>query len=222
MDTTERFVEDLALATIGTTVNPYSCHDPALDRSGGALIRRENLRRYLSDHLRPAVLLVGEAPSYRGCRFSGIAFTSERTLPVTSWSSTHPRGWTEPSATIVHRVLRGLDIEPRTMLWNAVPLHPAGETPLSNRPPTSPELAAGLVWLARLIDLVEPGVVIAVGRSAESVLPGRRSVRHPANGGSRLFEDQLRALMAGISLGEEPTRNALRGRLPVRTELADL
>jgi uracil-DNA glycosylase len=201
MDTPDRFVADLALATIGTTVNPYSCHDPALDRSGGAAIRRENLRRYLSDHLNPALLLVGEAPSYRGCRFSGIAFTSERTLPVSSWSSTHPRGWTEPSATIVHRVLRGLDIEDRTMLWNAVPTHPAADTPLSNRPPTGPELTAGLVWLGRLIELVEPEVVVAVGRSAESVLPGRQSIRHPANGGSRLFADQLAAMVAGGLVG---------------------
>jgi len=193
-------VADLAAATIGTTVNPYSCHDPALDRPGGAAIRCENLRRHLAERHRPALLLVGEAPSYRGCRFSGVAFTSERTLPPAAWSSTHPRGWTEPSATIVQRVLRTLEIEHRTMLWNAVPTHPSDDRPLSNRPPTRSELDAGLVWLDRLIALVRPEAVVAVGRSAESVLPGQPAVRHPANGGARLFADQLAAIAAGIGV----------------------
>jgi hypothetical protein len=121
-DTVDRFVADLSGAVIGTTVNPYACYDPALDRPDGAAIRLANLRRHLQDRRRPLILLVGEAPSYRGCRFSGIAFTSERRLlPPYGWSSTLPQGWTEPSATIVHRVLTTLDIESQTMLWNVVP-----------------------------------------------------------------------------------------------------
>ena len=136
MDTVERFVADLSVAAIGTTVNPYACHDPGLDRTGGAETRQRNLTRHLLDRRRPALMLVGEAPSYRGCRFAGIAFTSERTLASEAWSSLHPLGWTEPSATIVHRVLRDLGVEDRTLLWNAVPMHPAGDRPLSNRTPT--------------------------------------------------------------------------------------
>lgn len=177
MDTLECFIADLSVATIETTVNPYACHVPAHDRPGGAVIRRENLLRHLVGRHQPALLLVGEAPSYRGCRFSGIAFTSERRLvPPFAWSSTLPRGWTEPSATIVHRVLNALEIEDRTMLWNIVPTHPSGDWPLSNRTPTRAEINAGVEWLDRLIALVEPDVVVAIGKSAASKLQaGRRS-----------------------------------------------
>jgi uracil-DNA glycosylase family 4 len=96
----------------------------------------------------------------------------------------------------VHGVLRELGIEDRTMLWNAVPMHPSDDRPLSNRRPTQDELAAGLAWLDRLIALVQPRAVEAVGRLAASVLPGRPAIRHPAHGGARPFADQLAAIVA--------------------------
>ena len=201
MDTIERFVSDLSIATIGATVNQYACHEPAYDRPDGAATRRENLRRYLVEHHRPALLLVGEAPSYRGCRFSGIAFTSERRLvPPYAWSSTHQRGWTEPSATIVHRVLDALDLEAASMLWNIVPTHPCDDRPLSNRTPTRTEIAAGVAWLDRLVALVAPVNVVAIGKSAGSELPGCSTVRHPAYGGARQFAEQLAAAVAGFRI----------------------
>src|SRR5436190_11159085 len=41
-------------------------------------IRLENMQAYLEARQRGArILLLGEAPSHRGCRFSGIAFCSE-------------------------------------------------------------------------------------------------------------------------------------------------
>lgn len=45
-------------------------------------VRRNNLRLYLNQisQLRPKVLLVGEAPGYHGCRFTGVPFTSEYIL----------------------------------------------------------------------------------------------------------------------------------------------
>ena len=45
-------------------------------------LRRHNLTRYLSamEQSRPTLLLVGEAPGYRGCRLTGIPFTSSHTL----------------------------------------------------------------------------------------------------------------------------------------------
>ena len=95
------------------------------------------------------LLLIGEAPGYQGCRFSGIAFTSERSLPPAARTSIRPEGWSEPSATIVHGALRDLGLEEATILWNACPFHPALPSgPLTNRTPTPADLVRGVPFFA--------------------------------------------------------------------------
>ena len=182
MDTPERFVADLSAASIGATVNPYSVFDPAFDREGGAATRAANLVAYLRSRMSPELLLVGEAPGYQGCRFSGVAFTSERSLPPERRSSLRPEGWSEPSATIVHRALRDLGIEDVVALWNACPMHPAGGRANSNRTPTRAEVGEGALCSA----------AAALG------VPG--CLRHPANGGARKFRDGLAACAAEMGL----------------------
>jgi hypothetical protein len=204
-DSLERLVADLALAQTGLLVNPYSCHDPEFDRPDGAARRRANLLGYLQARRSPALLLVGEAAGYRGCRFSGIAFTSERSLAPERWTSTCEKGWIEPSATIVHGELGQLGLESRVLLWNAVPFHPAKDGQLlSNRTPSAPERRAGEEWLARLVALTQPGLVVAIGRKATRSLKalnlGDLAVRHPANGGATLFREQLRAIVQARGL----------------------
>jgi uracil-DNA glycosylase len=96
----------------------------------------EKLAR-LAAHLdcNPAFILCGEAPSHRGCRHSGIAFTSEclllggaipRIPPVGHRLTTKERPYKERSATIVWKALYNLGIEERTILWNALQMHPHG------------------------------------------------------------------------------------------------
>jgi uracil-DNA glycosylase len=201
-DSLERLVGDLGAAETGRLVNPYVCHDPELDRPDGAAIRRANLLAHLEERRSPVLLLVGEAAGYRGCRFSGIAFTSERTRPPEQWSSRRAAGWQESSATIVHGALGLLGLESSTLLWNVVPFHPTVDgRPLSNRTPSTSERRAGEIWLARIIRLTQPGVVVAVGRSAaESLPPGTPRVRHPANGGATLFREQLGDLVRELGL----------------------
>jgi uracil-DNA glycosylase len=195
MDPIDRLLADLALAQIGMTFNPYRDSDPSLDRQGAAAIRLENLADHLRARPHPLLLLVGEAAGYAGCRFSGIAFTSERSLPPQQRTSRDPRGYVEHSASIVHRVLRELDLEHETVRWNACPTHPAGATALSNRTPTDDELAAGRPFLVRLMAILQPAAVVAVGVHAARALPRLATIRHPANGGAAAF----RAGLASVS-----------------------
>ncbi|HEX5260913.1 MAG TPA: uracil-DNA glycosylase [Gaiellales bacterium] len=196
----DELIRDLARATIGGTFNQYRDAGPD-DLPGAAERRCANLRHYLAQRRRAGVLAVGEAGGYQGMRWSGIAFTSERDLAV--WgdpfaATCAARRWSEPSGTIVHRVLGELGAELDVVLWNTVPTHPhrAGE-PLSNRRPTTAEIAAGAVFVERAVEIIRPAVVVAVGRIAESVLGERASyVRHPANGGGAAFAEGLRAILA--------------------------
>jgi len=77
-------VETLAAATFGAASNFY--------RDGaGADVRRARLRAYLESRGDAPLLLVGEAPGYRGARVSGVPFTSER-LPGRPDTSRRPTG----------------------------------------------------------------------------------------------------------------------------------
>jgi uracil-DNA glycosylase len=139
---------------------------------------------------------------YRGGRFSGIAFTAERTLaawgPPFRASSTRAGGWAEPSGTIVHGALADAEAEHRTVLWNSVPAHPhrPGQ-PLTNRAPTRGEVEAGLPLLDLAIELLRPQRIVAVGRTAERALGDRAEacVRHPAQGGAHVFRTGIARLL---------------------------
>ena len=198
-----QLVADVAACpTPATLVNPLRDRASALDLPDAPAIRTANLLAYLERRPRPRALLAGEAMGWRGGRFSGIAFTSERQLA--QWgapfapSSLKDGGWTESSATIIHGVLDELDAEHEIVLWNTVPFHPhpAGR-PLANRAPKVGEVALGRPFLERLVALLEPAQVIAVGRVSEGALgdlaTGR--VRHPAQGGATQCREGLRALL---------------------------
>ena len=197
----EQLLADIARARIGTTFNQYAGNDGA--------VRLANLARYLDERRGARVLALGEAAGYQGMRWSGIAFTSERDLlrwgrPYRS-TSERPEGWSEPSGTIVHRVLGDLGAEHDVVLWNTVPHHPHQPgRPLSNRRPTSAEVAAGAVFAERALELLQPRLVVAVGRIAEAVLGDRAAyVRHPANGGGAAFAAGMAA-----ALGSSVSRGA--------------
>ena len=203
--------------------NPYRDEDGDLDRSGAAKIRRKNLRLYLERVGVPRLVLLGEAIGYRGGRFSGIPFTSERQIAGDgeerlAWtggagfrpSGRHPSLWLEPSGTIVWSALASLPSVPRgVLLWNAFPWHPQGAGgPLSNRTPERSMLKENLHVLETLLSLLPARTrLAAVGRTAEAALGllGVPAVplRHPAHGGATRFRSQLGALLSeiGISRG---------------------
>jgi uracil-DNA glycosylase len=188
-------LRDLASARIGETVNQY--------RGPGGAERLANLAAYLDERAAADVVALGEAAGYQGMRWSGIAFTSERDLmrwgPPYRTTSDRPEGWSEPSGTIVHRVLGELGAERRVILWNTVPHHPHQPgNPLSNRRPTVGEIEIGAEFANRLLELVQPRLTIAVGRVAEGVLGDRAGyVRHPANGGGAAFAAGMADALGG-------------------------
>jgi uracil-DNA glycosylase len=163
----ESFVDRLAAARIGDTFNQYAESAPL----------RERLDAYLEDRSHAPILLVAEAPGYRGTRVSGIPLTSERQLTGV--------GPAEATATIVHRVLDELGVHDDVLLWNLVPTHPGTER--SNRRPTRAEVEHGATFLA---ELARGRRVVPVGRLAHERLGGRY-VRHPSHGGAAAFRHGL-------------------------------
>ncbi len=166
-------IDALAEARIGTTFNFY--------REGPrAPLLRARLTAYLEERAHAPLLVVAEAPGYRGTRVSGIPLTSERQLTGA--------GPAEATATIAHRVLEELGLADRVLLWNLVPTHPHREDdPATNRRPTREEVAASRPFLAAL---ARGRRLIPVGRLAHAALGGPY-VRHPSHGGAARFRAGL-------------------------------
>ncbi|HEY9288678.1 MAG TPA: uracil-DNA glycosylase [Candidatus Dormibacteraeota bacterium] len=197
----EALLSELSRATIGATFNQFRDAGPD-DEPGASEIRLNNARHYLRQRLGADVIALGEAAGYQGMRWSGIAFTSE--FDLLRWgapyqrSSRRPRPWKEPSGTIVHGILDELGAEQRVILWNTVPTHPhAPGLPLSNRRPTSAEVIEGRRYAERLIELINPRLLVGVGRIACAAFPEARYVRHPAQSGATAFRAGMRTALAG-------------------------
>jgi hypothetical protein len=177
--------------------------------------RRDNLAAYLRARERSArFMLLGEAPSHRGCRFSGIAFCSEtelihkrdqvarQTLALTSAQS-HEKPQRERSAAVIWDEIERAGCSHDIVLWNAFPWHPYGDVLTSNRKPKNKEVEHGRAALKALLACFPRKLeIFAVGKVAEEAL--RRwpefdcagYMRHPAQGGEALFRDHFRKQVA--------------------------
>lgn len=192
-------------------VNPYREAFPELDGPSAAKRRRENLEAYLERVGTPRLVLLGEALGFRGGRFSGIAFTSERQLAGPDdrrlpWAgspfqatSRNPSLWLEPSGSVVWDALGG-DAS-GALVWNTFPWHPYGERgPLSNRTPEKGMVHANLDVLEALLAELDGARIFAVGRTAAAALSvlgvEAPALRHPAHGGAMIFRQQLREARA--------------------------
>lgn len=188
--------------------NPWRDNCPHDAAGNGPEAKLERLALHLD--CEPEFILTGEAPGYQGCRYSGIAFTSERLLgegaipritALPNRLSTRRLPFSEPSATIVWKTLYRLGIAERTILWNAMQLHPYRDGELwSNRTPTPEEIQLGEPALRLLVAAFPRAKVVAVGKKAEGLLGEMGvkvagSVRHPANGGATEFASGLQALL---------------------------
>lgn len=195
--------------------NPWSDFDE-MDIGDGPAGRRRRLKAHL-DRI-PRFLLIGEAPGYQGCHFSGIPFTSERQLiggeipgiELTDRITKREKPWSEPSATVVWGALHALGIANETVLWNAFPWHPHHDVNrYTNRAPTFKELETTVWALSAVVNMFTSARVVAIGRMAEHALkvyfarsssghPAKKfvAVRHPARGGAGRFRSQLAAIVS--------------------------
>lgn len=163
----------------------------------------ENLRLYLEAMLRqtgPRVLLVGEAPGYKGCGLTGIPFScgtiygsiSHSILDELAGKITLDVVESENTAKIVWTYLAKQAVTP--LFWNSFPFHPhpIGNTK-KNRAPTRAEIDEGGSYLKELVTLYVPDVIAGIGRKGTSCaqlsFPDReiRYIRHPSYGGKSDF-----------------------------------
>jgi hypothetical protein len=192
------FVERLAAADFGVAFNFYR-------EGAGASRCRERLTGYLAARAGAPVLLVGEAPGYRGARVSGVPFTSERQLTGS--------GPAEATATIVQRVLAELGLEDEVLCWNVLPAHPhLPGHPRTNRRPTRAEVEAGRPFLD---ELARGRRVVPVGRIAGDML-GLPPLRHPSHGGAAAFRDGLELVVRAEGRPPRSCYNPRSADAPVR------
>lgn len=206
------FVEHLASVPSAAGRNNF-LHPPAPANAQ----RRNNLELYLHDMLErsPKVLLLGEAPGFRGMGITGVPFTN-RTMfqgPANSFGLFGTgKGYVlpadaagvaaEPTATVMWEVLAELEFLP--LLWSACPWHThVPGSPQSNRTPRTSEARLGVPFRQSLTELFRITTVVAVGNVAQRSLLASGleapKVRHPAHGGRSGFKRGLEELLeAGL------------------------
>lgn len=203
------FVDRLAAVATGPGCNNFFDHTVP-----GNAQRRRNLELYLQEMLdrRPDVLLLGEAPGFRGMRITGVPFTN-RTMfegPANEFGLFGPgKGYVlpadsegiaaEPTATVMWQVLAEMEFLP--LLWSAYPWHThVPGRPMSNRTPRASEAALGTPFWQALMEAFSIETVVAVGNVAYRSL--QRSgldvpkIRHPAHGGRSGFKLGLQEFLA--------------------------
>lgn len=193
----EDFIKDLQKCAQNFTEHVENIYCSEIEGSENTV---NNLRLYLNKmlELEPKYMIVGEAPGYRGCRWSGIPFTSEKTIVTNDFFNKEykvrdeKKPQSEATATIVWNYLDSLGIYP--LMWNAFPFHTYKDKRNSNRSPNKDELKFGEKFLRKLICIygISDENIIAVGKKAEASLKSfkglsGKEVRHPANGGKDEF-----------------------------------
>lgn len=210
---TAKFVDELAsVPSTRSFLNFYSTDRPTNS------VRCHNLALYFEDlyEYRPEILLVGEAPGYRGTKVTGVPFAD---VPIVMGGVRNlglfgqMNGYRPPveddhppferTSTVMWKVLARHNFRP--LLWAAFPFHPHGDAQESNRTPTAAELTLGRTFLQKILTDWRIRQVVAVGRAAERTLGTLEvpcnHVRHPARGGERQFATGIERLVGDTHCG---------------------
>lgn len=193
----DTLIDELASApTQPGLSNPYRCPTA-----------RHNLYTYLARCMHARLMLIGEAPGYRGAAITGVPFTAVSTL-LLDWGDPWNAfgvgaGYSvcgivayrrEATATIVWNTLAELTPKHLPALWNAVPFHPKSDRG-TNSTLTASDLSLGLPFLEEMLALFSDATVLAVGRVAGAALSKLghpyEPIRHPSHGGKAAFRSGL-------------------------------
>jgi len=197
--------------------NPWNDFDERDAQPRGEMPARrcENMAAYIEARRETArVLLLGEAPSHRGCRFTGISFCSETELVtkphLVARSGLHltsaeakVKPQRERSAAVIWGEIERAGKPFEVVLWNAFPWHPhSADGVKTNRKPRPAEVMQGkAAFEAMLRCFARKLPVFAIGKVAEDALERWGGfecagyIRHPAQGGETLFREQFRRLV---------------------------
>ena len=201
MHTVSTFIDELKKQENTSTVsNPYL--EPGV---------AENLEAYLETMISidgKRILLVGEAPGYKGCKITGIPFTSGRIFenvehPVLSKIKDRlilQKIEPENTATIVWNYLATKSNTP--LFWNSFPYHPHPENNENkNRAPTDEEIENGVKFLHALNEIFKPEIIAGIGNSgvdcAKRAFPELeiKYIRHPSFGGKSEFIEGMNEII---------------------------
>jgi len=185
-----------------TLYNQYNTTNIKHDLPNACIIRKTNLRNYLLSYTKsPKIVIIGEAPGYKGCHFSGVPFTSEYQLennlvPFNGMRSSINTPYKEKTATIFWEIMS--DYYPRFFVWNCIPFHPHKKgNILTNREPTKNEILTFSKYLKEILDLLDCDIIISLGRCAQNSLDNLNIendyVRHPSMGGKSEFVIQIKS-----------------------------
>jgi uracil-DNA glycosylase len=198
------FTDALSAVRLDNVFNPYSDHCLLHDRPDAAERRRNNLQLSLSTAvtLNVRTIWIARDLGYRGGRRTGLALTDEmhleaystlfRGLPVEKATKGPAVG--ERTANVIWGLLARIS-EP-VFLWNVFPLHPhEPDDPMTNRCHTARERVACEEFLHKIIDLIQPEKIVAIGGDAHRAVEGlgitSEKVRHPSYGGQNVFIRQI-------------------------------
>lgn len=170
-----------------------------------------NLRyyfEYVLSQKEKRILLVGEAPGYKGCRITGIPFTSGKVfqeiphpmLLALKDKIVVPHIEAENTATIVWNLLAEINVTP--MFWNSFPFHPHPLSQINkNRAPTKDEIVFGSIILSELYQIFKPDAVAGIGHKGvialKHLFPDKKIqyIRHPSYGGKEQFTEGMKKLV---------------------------
>ncbi len=203
----ERWVAQLRNASFPNVFNPYAERCDRYDAPDACLIRSQALACVLAAAASRQVhaLWVGRDLGYRGGRRTGLAFTDDAHLDHhgAAWRVQLRRATvgapvTERSAGVIWNAID--TIAESVFLWNVFPLHShqPGNS-LSNRAHSRIERHWGLDILRQLIEWLEPMIVVAIGKDADTAIDRLQlpvvkvAVRHPSYGGQSQFNAQIGA-----------------------------